>query len=77
MTALLEQALAAVEKLPEEAQDAIASRLLAEVADEQAWAGRFEATTDAQWDQIAESVRREIATGDLETLEDVFRRTRP
>jgi hypothetical protein len=65
MTVLLEQAMAAIEKLPAEVQDAIATRLLAEVADEQAWAGRFEATTDAQWDHIAESVRQELASRDL------------
>jgi hypothetical protein len=72
MTALLEQAMAAIEKLPADAQDAIAARLLAEVADEHAWAGRFEATTDAQWDRIAESVRHTIATGDVVPLDDVF-----
>src|SRR4029450_809978 len=55
MTALLEQALAAIEKLPADAQDAIAIRLLAEVADEHAWAERFETTTDAQWDCSAAS----------------------
>ena len=72
MTALLEQALAAIEKLPADAQDAIATRLLAEVADEHAWAERFEATTDAQWDRIAASVRQAIATEDLVPLDDVF-----
>jgi hypothetical protein len=72
MTTLLEQALAALEKLPADAQDAIATRLLAEVADEHAWAERFEATTDAQWDRIAASVRQAIATADLVPLDDVF-----
>ena len=72
MTALLEQAMAAIEKLPADAQDAIAARLLAEVADEHAWTGRFEATTNAQWDRIAEAVRHAIATGDLVPLDDVF-----
>ena len=72
MTTLLAQALAAIEQLPADAQDAIATRLLAEVADEQAWAARFAATTDAQWDRIAESVRHAIATGDLVPLDDVF-----
>jgi hypothetical protein len=70
MTALLEQAMAAIEKLPVDAQDAIAIRLLAEVADEQAWTGSFEATTDAQWDHIARSVRQTIeTTGDLVPLD--------
>jgi hypothetical protein len=72
MTALLEQALAAIEKLPADAQDAIATRLLAEVADEHAWAERFEATTDAQWDRIAASVRQAIAAEELVSLDDVF-----
>ena len=66
MTALLEQAMAAIQQLPADTQDAIATRLLAEVADEHAWAERFEATTDAQWDRIAASVRQAIATEDLE-----------
>jgi hypothetical protein len=77
MTVLLEQAMAAIESLPADAQDAIAARLLAEVADEQAWAGRFEATTDAQWDHIAKSVRQTIETGDLVQLDDVFPRALP
>jgi hypothetical protein len=72
MTALLEQAMAAIEQLPADAQDAIATRLLAEVADEHAWSGRFQATTDAQWDRIAASVRQAIATEDLGSLDDVF-----
>ena len=61
-----------LEKLPADAQDAIATRLLAEVADEHAWAERFEATTDAQWDGIAASVRQAIATEDLVPLDDVL-----
>jgi len=57
MTDLLEQAIAAIEKLPEDIQNAIAARLLAELADEKAWLERFESTTDAQWDRMAEMVR--------------------
>jgi hypothetical protein len=72
MTTLLAQAVAAIEQLPADAQDAIATRLLAEVADEQAWAARFAATTDAQWDRVAETVRRAIAAGDIVSLDDVF-----
>jgi hypothetical protein len=72
MTVLLEQAMAEIEKLPEDAQDAIATRFLAEVADEQAWAERFMATTDTQWDRLAESAQHEIATGDFVPLDDVF-----
>lgn len=72
MTELLQRAMAAIERLPADVQDAIAERLLAEVADEQAWTGRFEATTDAQWDHLADAVQRAIASGDTIPLDDVF-----
>jgi hypothetical protein len=69
---LLQRAIAVLEKLPEDEQNAIAARLLAEVEDEQAWAASFEATTDAQWDRLAASARQDIATGDTAPLEEVF-----
>ena len=69
---LLQRAIAVLEKLPEDEQNAIAARLLAEVEDEQAWAASFEATTDAQWDRLAASARQDIATGDTVPLEEVF-----
>ncbi len=72
MTKLLEQAIAEIEKLPEDALTAIAARLLADLADENEWAARFAATTDAQWDRMAAMVRREIAAGDTAPLDDVF-----
>lgn len=72
MTELLQRAIAAIEKLPEELQDAIARRMLEEVADEQAWAARFEATTDVQWDQLADTVRRSIRDGSTIPLEDAL-----
>ena len=72
MTKLLEQAIAEVEKMPEDAQEAIAARLLADLVDEKEWATRFAATTDAQWDRMAATVRREIAGGDTTPLDDVF-----
>lgn len=37
MTELLRQVISEIEKLPAEQQDAIASRLMAELKDEQAW----------------------------------------
>ena len=46
MTELLRQVVTEIEKLPAEQQDAIATRLLAELKDEQAWEKRFKATTD-------------------------------
>ena len=72
MTSLLQQAIAEIEKLPAEGQDAIASRILAELSDERAWESRFEATTDEQWERLAQGVRREIAAGETTPLEDVF-----
>lgn len=72
MTELLERAITAVKKLPPEVQDAIATRLLSEVEDEQAWNLRFAMTTDAQWDCLADKVRRSIANGKTTPLDDVF-----
>ena len=72
MRELLQRAIAEVEKLPVETQDAIATRLLAEVTDERDWATRFEATTDAQWDSLAEMARRAITGGSATPLEDLF-----
>jgi phosphoglycolate phosphatase-like HAD superfamily hydrolase len=72
MTSLLQQAIAEIEKLPAEGQDAIAARILAELADERAWESRFDATTDEQWQRLAERARREIAAGETNPLDDVF-----
>jgi len=77
MTKLLREAVAEAEKLPAEQQDAIAARLLAEVEDERAWAARFAATTDAQWDRLADAVRAEIAAGDVAPLDEAFPPQRP
>lgn len=72
MTELLQRAIAEVSKLSDEEQDAIATRLLAEIEDEEAWQGRFDATTDTQWDNLAALVRQEIASGDLISTDEVF-----
>jgi hypothetical protein len=72
MTELLQRAIAAIEKLPEDVQDAIATRLLGEAADEQAWAEQFEDTTDAQWERLAELARRDIGEGATTPLEEAF-----
>ena len=63
MTNLLQQAILEAEKLSPEEEDAIATRLLAEIEDERAWDEQFEATTEAQWDRLAAEVRRDIAAG--------------
>ncbi|WP_299486491.1 hypothetical protein [Acaryochloris sp. IP29b_bin.137] len=72
MTELLQQAFAKVSKLSNEQQDAIASRLLTQLEDEQAWQERFEATTDAQWDNLAARVRQEIGSDTPVPLDDFF-----
>jgi hypothetical protein len=72
MTTLLQRAIAEAEKLPLEDQDAIASRLLAEVEDERGWAARFAATTDDQWDRLVAQVHQDVAAGGTRPLDDVF-----
>jgi hypothetical protein len=58
--------------IPFDKQDAIASRFLAELEDEQKWETRFAATTDDQLDQMAAMVRQEIAKGEIAPLNKVF-----
>ena len=60
MTELLQRIITELEQLPEDEQNAIASRFLAELEDEKAWKASFEATTDEQWQQMADQVRQEI-----------------
>jgi hypothetical protein len=72
MTSLLRSALAEAETLPVEDQDAIASRLLAEVEDERQWAKRFAATTDDQWDRLVAEVRRDVEARGTRPLDDAF-----
>jgi hypothetical protein len=72
MTKLLEQAIAQIQTLSEDQQDAIASRLLAELQDEQKWDIRFASTTDDQWDQMAALVRQEIAASETTSLDEIF-----
>ena len=72
MTTLLQQAIAEIEKLHAEGQDAIAVRISAELSDDRAWESRFDATTDEQWERLAQGVRREIAAGETTPLEEVF-----
>ncbi|MYC70489.1 MAG: hypothetical protein F4X17_08605 [Gemmatimonadetes bacterium] len=72
MADLLQQVFSEIQKLPADQRDAIAARILTDLKDEQAWTKRFEATTDEQWDRLAESARREIAGGATVPLDDVF-----
>lgn len=72
MTELLEQVIAQLKTLPTDEQDAIAARLLAEMADDRTWKAQFESTTNGQWDRMAEIVQQEIAAGDITPLAEVF-----
>lgn len=72
MTALLQHAFSEAEKLPIEDQDAIASRLLAEIEDERGWTERFANTSDDQWDRMVAEVRRDIAERGTLPLDEVF-----
>jgi len=71
MAELLRRAIAELEKLPDDQQDAIASCLLAELKDEQAWASRFESTTNEQW-RLTAVIRQDIANGETVPLDEVF-----
>jgi len=72
MTQLLEQAITAIRKLPEDIQDAIATRLLAEMEDESVWSKQFALTSDNQWDLLANKVRKEIMDGNTLPLSDIL-----
>ena len=72
MTELLQQAIAQIQQLPPDQQDAIAARFLAELQDEKNWETLFNATTDDQWEQMAARVRQEIASGATVPLDEVF-----
>jgi hypothetical protein len=64
--------IAEIKKLSADEQDAIAARILSDLEDDYAWAARFGATTDEQWDRLADSARREISAGDTFPLNDIF-----
>jgi hypothetical protein len=72
MTELLQQAIAQIQQLPPDQQDAIASRFLVESKEEQKWATSLAATTDDQWDRMAAMVRQEITKGETVPLDEVF-----
>jgi hypothetical protein len=65
MTELLERAISQLKTLPVEAQDAIATRLLAEIEDEQIWKTKFEATTESNdFDSLLEQTKGIWTKGD-------------
>lgn len=62
MTQLLQQAIAELQKLAPSDQDAIASLILAEITDDQAWDERFLNSQD-QLSRMAEKAREDIRAG--------------
>ncbi len=73
MTKLLERAFAAASSRPEAEQNAIAARILEEIEDEKKWANSFDATTDEQWDGLAEMARRDVKVKGSVSLDELIR----
>jgi predicted amidophosphoribosyltransferase len=67
MTALLEQALAEVHKLPPDQQDAIATLILEELTDEASWDRAFDQSQDALA-RLAATVRVAKRSGSVKPL---------
>jgi hypothetical protein len=70
MSSLLEKALEKVVALPPDEQDAIASEILASLADEEAWKKRFVEKRDIIYRMAREALREDeqgetLALGDL------------
>lgn len=68
MTELLEQAIALMQALPEEEQDAIASVILAEIEDEQHWDESFSRSPDTLA-KLAASAMTEYHAGQTQKLD--------
>ena len=60
---LLQKAITEFEKLSTDDQNAVAQRWLEELKDEQLWNESFSATTDEQWDKLADLIRQDITSG--------------
>jgi hypothetical protein len=67
MTALLEQALAEVHKLPPDQQDAIAALILEELADEEKWNRTFAQFPDVLT-RLAEKARADKRAGTVKPM---------
>jgi len=72
MTDLLQKAMGEIEKLPIDEQNAIAERILMELADDATWEALFANTTDKQLKGLEDYVQEQISQGGLEPLESVF-----
>jgi hypothetical protein len=68
---LLEKALERVGNLPEDEQDAIASQILASLADEEAWKARFAEKRDIVR-RVAREALEEDAKGETLPLSDLL-----
>ncbi|MHB1422320.1 MAG: hypothetical protein ACYC3I_03810 [Gemmataceae bacterium] len=66
MTRLLEQALTEVQKRPEPEQDAIATLILDELADDRRWQDSFARSQD-QLARLAAKVREDIRAGRVQS----------
>jgi hypothetical protein len=71
MSTLLEKALEKVGSLPEDEQDAIASQILASLADEEAWKQRFAAKREVIR-RMAREALEEDARGQTLPLDDLL-----
>lgn len=71
MSNLLQQALEIVGTLPEDEQDAIASQILASLADEEAWKTRFAEKRDVIR-RMAQEALEEDARGETLPLDDLL-----
>jgi hypothetical protein len=67
MTQLLEQALARLQALPASEQDAVASLILDEIADEECWESSF-AGSQEKLAKMADKVRSDIREGRVREL---------
>jgi hypothetical protein len=72
MTELLRDLFSQLEQLPDDQQDAIASRLLTELNDDLRWEKNFEKTSETQWEKMAITVRQEILMGETIPLNEIF-----
>ncbi|MBZ5634548.1 MAG: hypothetical protein LAO55_15600 [Acidobacteriia bacterium] len=71
MSTLLEKALEKVSTLPPDQQDAIASQILASIADEEAWKKRFEEKRDVIR-RLASEALQEDDRGETVPLDDLL-----
>lgn len=71
MSALLEKALEKVGALPPDEQDAIASQILASLADEEAWKRRFAEKREVIRRMAREAVREDEG-GETVSLDDLL-----